>query len=522
MTHVNLETKAALIARLEALRKDGGLTAGHVGLAADSLGVSERTVWRWLGAPESAPRRSFTLSAADREAFAHFCGNIAAVYRARAAVVGGSRLAAGVPVPEFLIEGWTLAAAVSPRTYYRAFDTELTPAERAAWRTGESGRRSAEVYLKRPDAVRGRVWEMDHKQIPLVVLPPKGSAVCPWMTTVVDDGTRALVGWSVALYPNAGTVLTAMRMAMVQDPARGDFGAVPERVRFDRGLEFAADSVTRTLGSLAVLVHRLPAFTPHRKGKVERVNLTIEQMLLSGLPGFTGGPRNAAGKLYGPIGDTVRERAAAETATAGPMRIERFVESFAAWVAWYNTEHQHRSLGGRTPAQAWAEDPAPLQRIGAEQVRHLLLADEERVITKEGIRHAGLHYLAPELHGRGGTRVQIRYMPHDDRSIEVYLGQSHLCTAVPTGQMTAEQTEQFRAHARAEAKRLGAERRKASRNTRRELAPMTGSGPAEESRLVPRTRGRSASGRAEDAGLRSRARTDMLGLVPMSDLPEDE
>ncbi|MEV8334299.1 hypothetical protein [Streptomyces niveus] len=33
---------------------------------------------------------------------------------------------------------------------------------------------------------------MDHKQIPLLVLPPKGKATCPWMTTVVDDGTRAL------------------------------------------------------------------------------------------------------------------------------------------------------------------------------------------------------------------------------------------------------------------------------------------------------------------------------------------
>jgi putative transposase len=72
-------------------------------------------------------------------------------------------------------------------------------------------------------------------------------------------------------------------------------------------------------------MHRLPAFTPHRKGKVERVNLTIEQMLISQLPGFTGGPRDAAGRLYGPIKDSVAAQRAAESAAEGegPLRLER-------------------------------------------------------------------------------------------------------------------------------------------------------------------------------------------------------
>ena len=50
-------------------------------------------------------------------------------------------------------------------------------------------------------------------------------------------------------------------------------------------------------------------------------------------------------------------------------------------------------------------------------------------------------------------------MPHDDRFIEVYLGGQHLCTAYPQGQLTDEEAEQFRAHARAEAKRLAGQRR---------------------------------------------------------------
>lgn len=108
-------------------------------------------------------------------------------------------------------------------------------------------------------------------------------------------------------------------------------------------------------------------------------------------------------------------------------------------------------------------------------------AEEGHVGRGEGKRHRGgtfqahwttkikslalrsLAYVAPELYGRGGQRVQIRYMPHDGRSIEVYDGERNLCTAYPTGRLTAAQADAFREHARAEAERLGRERRRASR-----------------------------------------------------------
>ncbi|MFJ6054652.1 Mu transposase C-terminal domain-containing protein [Streptomyces sp. NPDC092307] len=365
MAKIAAEVRRTAVARLEELRADGVLTARHVRTVAQSAGGSERTVWRWLSPPASIPIRQprprYTLGEADREAFAFYRGNIAALHRARQAVLAGRACGPGLGarVPRGGVGGRPSGDAADVAAGVRP---GADPAEQAAWRTGESGRRAAAVYLRRPDALRGRCWEMDHKQLPLVVLPPKGKAICPWMTTVVDDGTRALLGWAVAVTPTSGTVFTAMRMAMLHEADLSQCGAVPERVRIDQGLEFAADDVEAALGTLAVVMHRLPPFQPHRKGKVERLNLTIDQMLISQLPGFTGGPRDAGGKLY----------------------------------------------------------------------------------------------------GRGGQQVQIRYMPHDDRQIEVYASVEHLCTAYPTGQLTPEQTEAFRAHARAEAERLGRERRRAS------------------------------------------------------------
>ncbi|MFI0743336.1 Mu transposase C-terminal domain-containing protein [Streptomyces sp. NPDC021100] len=214
--------------------------------------------------------------------------------------------------------------------------------------------------------------------------------------------------------------------------------------------------------------------------------------------------------------DSVAAKRAAEGAAGAPLRIERFVNRFADWARWYNTERPHRMLAGRTPLQAWMEDTAPLRRIPADQLRHLMLASTERTVQKDGINFRSLSYLAPELHGRGGQRVEIRYMPHDDRTIEVFQRGKHLCTAYPTGQLTAEQTEAFRAHARAEAERLGRERRRASRRSRRELAPMTGDGtPAQESRLVAEKNGRIATRQARDAALRARSSTSLLGITPI-------
>ncbi len=79
------------------------------------------------------------------------------------------------------------------------------------------------------------------------------------------------------------------------------------------------------------------------------------------------------------------------------MPIEAFAGLFAQWADWYNTQRPHDGLDGRTPLQAWQDDPGPLHRISAEKLRHLLLASGERIIGKDGIRFSSLAYIAPEL-----------------------------------------------------------------------------------------------------------------------------
>jgi hypothetical protein len=127
------------------------------------------------------------------------------------------------------------------------------------------------------------------------------------------------------------------------------------------------------------------------------------------------------------------------------MRLERFVaERFASWVAWYNTQRPHSMLDGLTPLQAWLADDTVLHCVDAGMLRHLLLAGTDPTTT-------------------GGSR----------------------CTSTET-------------------KRLSGARRRASRRTRTELAPLSDGQTTEQpSRLVPGAAGVAGGHRPHRATSRS-------------------
>ncbi|MEV5576912.1 Mu transposase C-terminal domain-containing protein [Spirillospora sp. NPDC052269] len=535
MAHPDRQRWQVTLLRLHDLRAQGALTPQHLRLAAAGLGVTVRTVRRRLTAftPDAAVLRRgpdpYRLSRTDLDAYAFYRGNIAFVFRARQAVLEGSGTVAGGPVPAFLARGWADAEPVALRSLQRAFAEQTSSGYRALLTHGENARREHGVHCDQPEVPRNTVWETDHKDLPILVLPPRGKAARPWLTAFTDARTRAIVGWCLALRPSSATVLTALRMALVHEPDRGPWGAVPAAVRIDGGLEFAATAVQDALNSLSVTCDLLPPRTPELKGKQERLHRTVQQTLLTGLPGYTDGPRDAAGQLYGPLKDDPRSREDAQTAPTRPMRIERLAARMATWVHWYNTERPHGALDGRTPLQAWTDDDTALHRVPADTLRHLLLAGDDRVIQKDGVHFRGLNFIAPELDGKAGERISIRYMPHEDRWIEVYQFGEHLCTAYPQGHLTPEQHQAFRDHKRAEARHLRRELRRAERHAREVLAPLNDDQPhAVDTRLIPAhhaaqtTRPAPRPRNRSDRLLAEQASTSLLGLHPPAGLPNTE
>ena len=175
----------------------------------------------------------------------------------------------------------------------------------------------------------------DHTQLAVHVQLPDKRVVMPWATLFLDQATRALVGWAIAVTPSQESVLAALRAAIDVDVPNGPMGGVPSAIRFDRGKEFLAAAVGSAAASLAIDAKPLPAYTPHLKGGVERINSSIEQLFLATLPGFVHGARGRDGRLVedGPL-----------------LGLEALVELFAAFVVDYNAVRAHQGLGGRTPS----------------------------------------------------------------------------------------------------------------------------------------------------------------------------
>ena len=484
--HTDVQVKGLVVARLREQRAARTLTRAEVRRVAVGVGVAERTVWGWLAVEPAAlvrrRRAHYEITEADRDAYAQWRGNVAAVHR---------ELHAG------------RVGAPSLRWLQKAFARDLSPAERAAARDGVDGRRRHQVYLRWAPSRRNALWEGDHVELPVLVLAPRAQRARKlWATLFIDGFSRLIMAWALSLYPTSAVVLAALRQGIVVDPERGPFGGLPEALRPDNGLEFAAGAIRRSCAAMGVELCPTPAYQGYSKGKVERVNRTLDQEFLSGLPFYTHGPRAADGHLYGPDVD--------------PMGLELFVSRFAEWVSEYNTTRLHSELG-ETPLDRWRSDATPLREVPAEQLRWMLMADSERTINKDGVHFERVRFMAPELNGLVGERVQVRYTPHDLRQIELFRGDQWLATAYPVDQLTDDQRAAVLERRRADAAELAKRQRRASRRARATLAPITAPGEPADTTVISAEEARAEQRGGErtvrrDEDLRRLAMTNLLDL----------
>ncbi|WP_435836566.1 transposase [Streptomyces asoensis] len=426
--------------RLLTLRAGGKLTAGHVRVAADALGVSERTVWRWLAAAESdeaaaagpgaRPRAGarFTITPEVRGLLALWKGNVRAVHRELVLRAARQSPPAGAP---------------SLTTLHRAIRRDLTPGERAGLAGGERAARKHDVFLARPRGWRNQVWETDHVQAPVLV-DVDGTARRPWITWFTDCATNAITGVAVTPGdPSRESVLAALRSAVLREDPYGPFGGLPEKVRVDRGKDFLSRTVIAAFDLLDVTVEDLPAYTPHLKGTVEGLNRAVESMFLTALPGYARQPR--PGKRPARPKDEVL------------LGFEDFTARLLAWTLWWNNEHHPAPLRGKTPLEAWQDDPTPLRDVPAADLWTFTLEDAgTRTLTTRGVRFRKRDYAAAWMTGQTGIQVRIRFMPHHDHRIEIYHAATncYLGPAELADQATDEQISAVRRARAARARRL--------------------------------------------------------------------
>lgn len=147
--------------------------------------------------------------------------------------------------------------------------------------------------------------------------------------------------------------------------------------------------------------------------------------------------------------------------------------------------------------------------IPVEDARWMLLAGEQRKVNKDGIHFRGDVFIAPELTGLRGEEVEIRFTPHDQRSIELYREGEWLATAYPQHKLTPAQRNAILNRRREEARVIARQARRARRLTRQRVAPITDVGAIEVLTLP--------SHRDELAARRPPKRTAALKLLDLGD-----
>jgi putative transposase len=315
---------------------------------------------------------------------------------------------------------------------------------------------------ERPNAL----WQADHTMLDLLIVGPNGKPARPWLTTILDDHSRAVCGYTVFLgAPSAMNTALALRQG-IWSKTRADWPmcGIPEVLYVDHGSDFISHQIRTTAVDLHIrLVHSTVA-RPQGRGKIERFFSTVNTELLTTLPGHT-----------------VRGQPA-PTPKLSLAELDHALEEF---IVAYN-DRGHSELG-TTPRTAWvAEGWLPRLPESLESLDGLLLTvARSRIVRRDGIHFQGLRYVSPTLAGYVGRTVVIRYDPRDITEIRVFDHDVFLCKAVSSDHQTEAvslKDVQAARNARRRALRTGIHERIAVLASTTEAPPPASTAPAPEPR----------------------------------------
>ncbi|MEA2595266.1 MAG: putative transposase, partial [Thermomicrobiales bacterium] len=302
-------------------------------------------------------------------------------------------------------QGW----AIPSYTQVSAIVRQLDPALVTLAQEGAKAYRDRFDLLYRREA-RGpnEIWQADHTRLDIRVRDEAGQPTHPWFTVVLDDDSRAVVGFRVGVEPPSAlrTALTLRQAIWPKGDAHWPVCGIPDTFYTDHGRDFTSHHLEQTAADLKMrLVFSQPGM-PRGRGRIERFFGTVNQLFLCTLPG------------YAPAGT---DPPPALTLADLDARLHDFL------VADYHLR-RHGETGVAPKARWEAGGFLPrLPQTSAELDLLLVMVPTPRRVQRDGIRFAGFRYLDPTLAGYVGETVTVRYDPRDLAEIRVFHQDRFLC-----------------------------------------------------------------------------------------------
>jgi putative transposase len=274
-----------------------------------------------------------------------------------------------------------------------------------------------------------QVWQSDHTRLDIMLVDRHGIVIGrPWLTTVIDSYSRALIGINIGFdAPSSQVVALALRHAILPKVYGAEYGlhtewityGKPEYLFTDGGKDFRSNHITE-IGTQLGFVHKLRD-RPSEGGIVERFFGTLNESVLRALPGYTGSNVQQ------------RPKEAEQDAQLTLRDIERIIVGFI--VDKHNQALDAR-MGDQTRNQRWEAgligDP-PL--IAERELDICLMKTVRRTVHRGGIvTFENVTYKGEYLAGYAGKTVSIRYDPreittiwiyHQEQNKEVFLTRAH-------------------------------------------------------------------------------------------------
>ena len=266
--------------------------------------------------------------------------------------------------------------------------------------------------------------EIDHTLLDIFVVDSENRMLLgrPWITSIIDKHSRCILGSHIGFEPPSYlSVAKALKNAIL--PKSGllsrypliknewpCFG-VPSVLVSDRGKEFESIAFVDACQDLNISIQRSPAKHPWYKGAIESFFKTINQRLLSGVPG------SVLSKLknfteYDPVKFSV-------------ISLDAFVEIFYLWIV--DIYHQSPTADNTLiPILEWRKslENVPIVPIEPERLTLVLLEKKDVSITKSGIKIKYIIYDNEDLLNyrilHGLSKVLVKYDRNDLGSILVF------------------------------------------------------------------------------------------------------
>ena len=229
---------------------------------------------------------------------------------------------------------------------------------------------------------RNTLWQSDVKYGPY--LPGSSNSNKKFRTyllVVIDDATRFVVHAEFYADQKLPILEDGLRRAILR------YGA-PRSIYVDNGKIFTSTWLQLACAKLNIRHLKARPYNAEGKGKVERFNRTVEDFL-------------------------------AELSLQKAQTLSELNDFFGAWLSEGYNNKPHSALDGKTPAEVFALDTAPLRFHGIEVLRDAFLHEAERRVDKTGCFN-----LDGKLYDAGAEwmrkKVTVRFDPFNLEEIQLW------------------------------------------------------------------------------------------------------